>query len=250
MASRSWAASTNAARRTGLSIREAVAPTTSRPGAGSTRRRSGSCGCVRATSSGGCPSPLASVGCGLRRPQTTWSRSTGPTGARRSAIWSGGSGSTWGPFFGGRRMATITTADVRRFVDQRQAAGAANGEINRELASLKRMYSLALHAGKLMARPHIPLLEENNVRTGFFDRAQIEAVLAHLPAPVQPVIRFAYLTGWRVPSEVLTLEWRQGGLPGGDGAARRSARRRTRAGGCSRSTCSRRSGTSCRRSGG
>ena len=113
------------------------------------------------------------------------------------------------PFFGGRRMASITTADMRRFVDQRQAAGASNGEINRELAIVKRMYSLALHDGTLLARPHIPLLQEHNVRTGFFDRVQIEAVLAHLPVPVQAVIRFAYLTGWRVPSEVLRLEWRQ-----------------------------------------
>ena len=71
------------------------------------------------------------------------------------------------------------------------------------------MYSLAQHDGTLMTRPHIPLLKENNVRTGFFNRAQIEAVLAHLPAPVQPVVRFAYLTGWRVSSEVLRLEWRQ-----------------------------------------
>ena len=78
------------------------------------------------------------------------------------------------PFFRGRRMASITTADVRRFVDQRQSAGAANGEINRELAVLKRMFSLAMHDGKLMNRPHIPMLEENNVRTGFFDREQVE----------------------------------------------------------------------------
>ena len=113
------------------------------------------------------------------------------------------------PFFGGRRMAQITTADIRRFVDQRQLAGASNGGINRELAILRRMYSLAMHDGTLLMRPHIPLLEENNVRTGFFSREQIEAVLAHLPAPVQSVVRFAYLTGWRVPSEVLRLEWRQ-----------------------------------------
>ena len=25
----------------------------------------------------------------------------------------------------------------------------------------------------------------------------------------RPVITFAYLTGWRIPSEVLTIEWRQ-----------------------------------------
>jgi integrase len=34
------------------------------------------------------------------------------------------------------------------------------------------------------------------------------AVCGHLPAPVAAVVRFAYLTGWRVKSEVLTLEWR------------------------------------------
>ncbi len=113
------------------------------------------------------------------------------------------------PFFGGRRMATITTADFRRFMNQRQTAGASNAEINRELGVVKRMYSLAMHDGTLLARPHIPLLQEHNVRTGFFNREQIEAVLAHLPGPVQPVVRFAYLTGWRVPSEVLRLEWRQ-----------------------------------------
>ena len=114
-----------------------------------------------------------------------------------------------GPFFGGRRMAQITTADIRRFIDQRQVAGATNGGINRELAVLRRMYSLAMHDGTLLTRPHIPLLKENNVRTGFFSREQIDAVVAHLPAPVQAVVQFAYLTGWRVPSEVLRLEWRQ-----------------------------------------
>jgi len=60
-----------------------------------------------------------------------------------------------------------------------------------------------------MHKPYIPLLTENNVRTGFFDDARFQAVLKHLPEPVQHVVAFAYITGWRVPSEVLTLEWRQ-----------------------------------------
>ena len=29
------------------------------------------------------------------------------------------------------------------------------------------------------------------------------------PPALQPVVEFAYLTGWRVPGEVLALEWRQ-----------------------------------------
>ena len=30
-----------------------------------------------------------------------------------------------------------------------------------------------------------------------------------LPAEIQPVITFAYITGWRIASEILPLEWRQ-----------------------------------------
>ena len=123
------------------------------------------------------------------------------------------------PFFGGRRMAAVTTADIRAFVAHRQKLvehedgtaepGASNAEINRELAALKRMFTLALQSGKLLHRPHIPMLEERNVRSGSFERDQFEAVRGHLPDDLKHVATFAYVTGWRVPSEVLTLQWRQ-----------------------------------------
>lgn len=141
------------------------------------------------------------------------------------------------PFFGGRRLSSITTADVRKYIAQRQekttitrkaftfrtkngkvrevparqleVARVSNAEINRELTALKRMFTLAMQAGKLLQKPHIPLLKEHNVRTGFFEREEFEAVLRRLPKAVQPVATFAYLTGWRIDSEVLPLEWRQ-----------------------------------------
>ena len=113
------------------------------------------------------------------------------------------------PFFGGRRMAALTTTDVRAYVAHRQAEEAANATINRELAALKRMFVLAIDAGKLLHRPRIRMLKENNVRTGFFERDEFEAVRSHLPAPPQAVVTFAYLTGWRIDSEILPLEWRQ-----------------------------------------
>jgi integrase len=71
------------------------------------------------------------------------------------------------------------------------------------------MFSLAVQAGKLYHRPHLPMLREHNARSGFFERPMFEAVRAHLPAALQSVVTFADFTGWRVPSEVLTLEWRQ-----------------------------------------
>lgn len=114
-----------------------------------------------------------------------------------------------GPYFGGRRMATITTSDVLDYTAKRQEAGASNAEINRELSILKRAFSLEIKAGRFLQKPHIPMLAEDNTRTGFFEREQFESVRRHLPGPLQGVATFAYVTGWRVPSEVLTLQWAQ-----------------------------------------
>jgi integrase len=77
------------------------------------------------------------------------------------------------------------------------------------------MYTLAIQAGKLLTRPYVPMLAETNIRTGFFDREQIDSVIAHLPEALRPMVTFAYITGWRIPSEVLTLQWRQVDLDAG-----------------------------------
>jgi integrase len=111
------------------------------------------------------------------------------------------------PFFGGRRMSAITTPVVRIFVAERKTAGASNAEINRELAILKRAFSLAIKAGILSAKPYIPMLKENNVRKGFFEREQFDAIVAHLPERLQPIIQTAYWTGWRTRAEIMPLEW-------------------------------------------
>ena len=58
------------------------------------------------------------------------------------------------------------------------------------------------------------MLREDNVRVGFFEPEQYQAVLAHLPDGMQPVVTFAYVTGWRINSEVLPLQWRQMKLSG------------------------------------
>ena len=112
------------------------------------------------------------------------------------------------PWFGGRKLAEITTLDVRRYTQARLAAGAKPGGVNRELAILKRMFSLAIEANVLHFKPAIPMLDEDNVRAGFVDDEQIAAIVAALPAAVRPVIRVAYVTGWRTRSELLPLEWR------------------------------------------
>lgn len=137
------------------------------------------------------------------------------------------------PYFGTLRMVAITTTEIRAFIAKRQkdtvlvrkarrwqlpngrwqhedevCRSVSNAEINRELTTLKRMFSLAMQAGKLLHKPHIPLLREDNTRTGFFEPDQFRSVLAHLPEEIQPIVTFAYVTGWRIASEILPLEWR------------------------------------------
>ncbi len=113
------------------------------------------------------------------------------------------------PFLGARRAVHVTTADVTAHVAGRQAEGAANATINRELSALRRMYSLALAAEKIHRAPKITKLQERNVRQGFFEREQFEAVRRRLRETIKPVVTFAYITGWRVKSEILPLQWRQ-----------------------------------------
>ncbi len=112
-------------------------------------------------------------------------------------------------FFAGKRIVSIGPADVTAYVGRRQAEGAANGTINRELATLRRMLRLAYENGKLLRLPIIRLLKEGEPRQGFFEREQFEAVRRHLPDHLKPVVTFAYITGWRMRSEILCLQWRQ-----------------------------------------
>jgi integrase len=133
------------------------------------------------------------------------------------------------PFFEGWKLSAITTSDVREYIAKRQEAvivtgrdenrkerNVSNAEINRELTALKRIFSLAFQAGKILHKPYIPLLRENNTRTGFFEWEQFAAVRAHLPEPIQPVVSFAYVTGWRITSEVLPLQWRHVNFKSGE----------------------------------
>ena len=41
-------------------------------------------------------------------------------------------------------------------------------------------------------------------------------MLKYLPEEIRPVAKFAYITGWRVKSEVLTREWRHVDLKAGE----------------------------------
>ncbi len=113
------------------------------------------------------------------------------------------------PYFRGRRMAGLETADVRLYTLKRRREGASNATVNRELQALRRMFTLAIKAGKLLRKPHIPLLQEDNVRVGFLEEADVAKILPLLPRDLSHVVEFAWITSWRVASEILVMQWRQ-----------------------------------------
>ena len=109
--------------------------------------------------------------------------------------------------FGPLRVQAITTERVGNYVALRLEEGAARASVNRELAALKRAFRLGHRAGKVLAIPYVALLKEDNARSGFFERAQFERLRKALPADLRPVVTAAYITGWRLTSELLTRRW-------------------------------------------
>jgi hypothetical protein len=104
------------------------------------------------------------------------------------------------------RVRDIATDRITAYVAARRNEEAANATINSELAALKLMLRLGERAGKVINRPYIGMLEENNKRKGFFEADQCEAVLRYLSADLKPVFEVAYITGWRVKDEILTRQ--------------------------------------------
>ena len=115
------------------------------------------------------------------------------------------------PFFSGRKLASIGPKDSTRYAATRQAEGASNASINRELAVLGRMLRVAYINGKLQRMPVLhKKLKESAPRSGFFEAEQYAAVRRHLdPETGAPLAcDFSLTYGWRMRSEVLTREWR------------------------------------------
>jgi integrase len=120
--------------------------------------------------------------------------------------------------FGGTRVVDIKGDRVTTYASSRLEEGAKPATVNRELAALKRMFSLGIEAAIISAdtATRVKKLKENNVRQGFFEEEHFAAVLAQLEAPeLRRAVTVAYFTGWRMPSEILTREWRHVDLKAG-----------------------------------
>jgi integrase len=117
--------------------------------------------------------------------------------------------------FGGPARAEAVRHRIGEYEATRLGSGAARATVNYELAILRRMFRLGVKARRVRARLEIEIGEPGNARQGFFEEADIRAVLTELSEDLRPPLTFAYLTGWRVPSEVLTRQWRHVDLRAG-----------------------------------
>jgi len=110
-------------------------------------------------------------------------------------------------FFGGARVVAIDRSTLLRYIEARQAQGAANGTVNREVTLLGTMLRHAVAANKLVRLPDLRKikLKEATPRQGFFEPEQFEWVRKRLPEDLQVAVTIAYTFGWRMQSEVLAL---------------------------------------------
>ena len=68
---------------------------------------------------------------------------------------------------------------------------------------------LAVKGEKIHRAPHIGMRQERKHPHRLLRRSPVRGGARSPAAYAQPVVTFAYLTGWRVRSDVLTLQWRQ-----------------------------------------
>jgi integrase len=87
-----------------------------------------------------------------------------------------------GAAFGGWRALAITRDKIKTYTDARLAAGAAPATVNRELAALRRMFSLAVQQEQLARKPYIAMRPEHNVREGFVEIGDLDTLLNALRA--------------------------------------------------------------------
>jgi integrase len=105
------------------------------------------------------------------------------------------------------RATGLTTERVDRYIEQRQAEGAAPASINRATQLLGQGFKLAIKHRRLTSAPYIRHLSEaGNVRQGFFSQAEFRAVVDNLPDHLKDFARFAYFTGMR-KGEIASLRW-------------------------------------------
>jgi integrase len=110
-------------------------------------------------------------------------------------------------YFGTWRAVELTSDAIGKYVEELRADGYSNASVNRRTQLLGQAFKLAIRSKQFSVAPFIPRLSEiGNERQGFFETADFEAVMAHLPEYLRDFARFGFHTGWRKGS-IASLRW-------------------------------------------
>jgi len=83
---------------------------------------------------------------------------------------------------------------------------AKNATVNRELAIIRRGYSLLHKRNRIPTKPYIQMLKEGRPRQGFIEPDKFFELCDELPDHLIFPVMLLYYSGWRI-QEVLQLEW-------------------------------------------
>jgi integrase len=108
------------------------------------------------------------------------------------------------------KAAAFGTSILKKYIAGRKTEQASNATINREMTILKRAFNLAYRAEPplVLRVPHIPRLEENNIRTGFLEKEGYKGLRDLLPEYLRLLFVLGYHTGARL-GELRALQWSQ-----------------------------------------
>ena len=114
----------------------------------------------------------------------------------------------WSDALGSRALRQIIPGDVERYVAKRRADGMAPASINRELAFLKRVFSVAGADGLVDSNPvrAVRFFRENNARVRYLRPEEEQQLCKALPTEHWPKVAVALHTGFRQGNQ-FRLRW-------------------------------------------
>lgn len=114
------------------------------------------------------------------------------------------------------RASTFSSTHIDNHIRSRRSAGACDATINRELAIVRRAFSLGMRTDPPLVnrKPWIRRLDEDNAREGFIEEDQYRAILNELPEHLRALFVVGYHIGVSLGT-LRMLEWDQVDLKGG-----------------------------------
>jgi integrase len=109
--------------------------------------------------------------------------------------------------FGSRWVRDLSTAELRAWAKhQIHQEQKKSGTVKVRLALLQSALRHAHREGRIATVPVFPQVPRSTPKQGFFEPSEHQAIVAHLPDPLNHIAEFAYHVGWR-REEILGLRW-------------------------------------------